>query len=104
MIRRLKEREVKVRSSYGPLAYFSDIFISGKNVVFSVQKLEGTLVYLTFLSFCTYLHFASTCLQAKCVFFSIFFGRLIRKLLLGSLIIQFIQRGFYICFESSAKL
>ena len=25
----------KVRSSYGPLAYFSDIFISGKNVVFS---------------------------------------------------------------------
>ena len=29
----------KVRSSYGPLAYFSDIFISGKNVVvFSVQK------------------------------------------------------------------
>ena len=27
----------KVRSSYGPLANFSDIFISGKNVVFSVQ-------------------------------------------------------------------
>ena len=24
--------ETKVRSSYGPLAYFSDIFISGKNV------------------------------------------------------------------------
>ena len=24
---------LKVRSSYGPLAYFSDIFISGKNVV-----------------------------------------------------------------------
>ena len=28
---------LKVRSSYGPLAYFSDIIISGKNVVFSVQ-------------------------------------------------------------------
>ena len=26
---------IKVRSNYGPLAYFSDIFISGKNVVFS---------------------------------------------------------------------
>ena len=26
-----------VRSSYGQLAYFSDIFISGKNVVFSAQ-------------------------------------------------------------------
>ena len=25
----------KVRSSYGPHAYFSDIFISGKNVVIS---------------------------------------------------------------------
>ena len=31
----------KVRSSYGPLAYFSDIFISGKNVVFSAQKRQG---------------------------------------------------------------
>ena len=29
-----------VRSSYGPLAYFSDIFISGKNVVFSVHKYQ----------------------------------------------------------------
>ena len=28
----------KVRSSYGPLACFSDIFISGKNDVFSAQK------------------------------------------------------------------
>ena len=28
----------KVRLSYGPLAYFSDIFISGKNVVSSAQK------------------------------------------------------------------
>ena len=28
----------KVCSSYGPLAYFFEIFISGKNVVFSVQK------------------------------------------------------------------
>ena len=28
----------KVRSSYGQLAYFSDIFISGKNVVFSVKE------------------------------------------------------------------
>ena len=27
----------KVRSSYGPLAYFSDIFISGKNVVISAE-------------------------------------------------------------------
>ena len=29
----------KVRSSYGPLAYFSDNFISGKNVVFSAQEI-----------------------------------------------------------------
>ena len=28
----------KVRSSYGLLAYFSDIFISGKNVVISVRE------------------------------------------------------------------
>ena len=28
----------KVRSSYGPLAYFSDIFISGKNVVISAER------------------------------------------------------------------
>ena len=36
-----KERKLsaKVRSSYGPLAYFSDIFISGKNVVFSVNNI-----------------------------------------------------------------
>ena len=34
----------KVRSSYGPLAYFSDVFISGKNVVFSVDlgRIEST--------------------------------------------------------------
>ena len=30
----------KVQSSYGPLAYFSYIFISGKNVVFSVTHLN----------------------------------------------------------------
>ena len=34
----LKRNLDKVRSSYGSLAYFSDIFISGKNVVFSVQN------------------------------------------------------------------
>ena len=28
----------KVRSSYGLLAYFSDIFISGKNVVISAER------------------------------------------------------------------
>ena len=28
----------KVRSSYGPFAYFSDIFISGKNVVISAER------------------------------------------------------------------
>ena len=28
----------KVLSSYGPLAYFSDIFISGKNVVISAAS------------------------------------------------------------------
>ena len=28
----------KVRSSYGPLAYFSDIFISGKNAVISAER------------------------------------------------------------------
>ena len=28
----------KVNSSYGLLAYFSDIFISGKNVVISAEK------------------------------------------------------------------
>ena len=28
----------KVRSSYGLLAYFSDIFISGENVVISAEK------------------------------------------------------------------
>ena len=28
----------RVRSSYSPLAYFSDIFISGKNVVVSAEK------------------------------------------------------------------
>ena len=28
----------KVRSSYRPLAYFSDIIISGKNVVISAEK------------------------------------------------------------------
>ena len=28
----------KVHSSCGPLAYFSDIFISGKNVAISLQK------------------------------------------------------------------
>ena len=32
------EPHSKVRSSYGPLAYFSDIFISGKNVVISPEK------------------------------------------------------------------
>ena len=31
----------KVRSSYGPLAYFSDIFISGKNAALSNLLLHG---------------------------------------------------------------
>ena len=30
--------QIKVRSSYGPLAYFSDIFISGKNVAISAER------------------------------------------------------------------
>ena len=34
-----KQIVTKVRSSYGPLAYFSDNFISGKNVVFSAQEI-----------------------------------------------------------------
>ena len=37
-IETLKAVFPKVRSSYGPLAYFSNIFISGKNVVFSFLK------------------------------------------------------------------
>ena len=28
----------KVRSSYGPLAYFSDIFLSGKNIVIYSER------------------------------------------------------------------
>ena len=32
------ESSTKVRSSYSPLAYFSDIFISGKNVVISAER------------------------------------------------------------------
>ena len=35
------QRSSKVRSSYGPPAYFSDIFISGKNVVFSAQNMQA---------------------------------------------------------------
>ena len=34
----------KVRSSYGPLAYLSDIFIPGKNVVFSAHFSNNGLV------------------------------------------------------------
>ena len=30
--------QTKVRPSNGPLAYFSDIFISGKNVVITAEK------------------------------------------------------------------
>jgi hypothetical protein len=32
----------KVRSSYGPLAYFSDIFISGKNFIISAERDDNT--------------------------------------------------------------
>ena len=38
----------KVLSSYGPFAYFSDIFISGKNVVFSAHNLNGLYILLKF--------------------------------------------------------
>ena len=31
----------KVRPSYGPVEYFSNIFISGKNVAFFVQKMQA---------------------------------------------------------------
>ena len=37
----LRQNKHKVRSSHGPLAYFSDIFVSGKNVVFSVKCTSG---------------------------------------------------------------
>ena len=44
----------KVRSSYGPLAYFSYIFISGKNVAFSV-----TQCYFTIYNFDSNLNFST---------------------------------------------
>ena len=40
------QTKLKVRTSYGPLAYFSDIFISGKNFIISQQKILQRYVNL----------------------------------------------------------